>query len=95
MWTDRRIASYAICILIFQVRLSNSRTSWRLNPDGVVKATQFASSVEEDPIFEILATAVNSGSGPGWSKSASTDNQEKLQVYCNEFNSFITSSPDR
>ncbi|XP_057327033.1 uncharacterized protein LOC130668661 isoform X2 [Microplitis mediator] len=95
MWTDRRIASYAICLLVFQVRLSNSRTSWRLSADGVVKATQFASPVEDDPIFEILTSTVSSSNGQGWSKSASTDNQEKLQVYCNEFNSFITSNNDR
>lgn len=96
MWTDRRVASYAICLLIFQIRLSNSRTSWRLNADGVVKATQFASTIEDDPIFEILTTTVSSSNGRGWSKSATTENQnEKLQVYCNEFNTFITSNPDR
>lgn len=95
MWTDRRIASYAICLLVFQIRLSNSRTSWRLNTDGVVKATQFATPAEDDPIFEILTSTASSSNGQGWSKSSSTDNQEKLQVYCNELNNFITSNNDR
>ncbi|XP_015119296.1 uncharacterized protein LOC107042663 [Diachasma alloeum] len=95
MWADRRIASYAICLLVFQVRLSNSRTSWRLSADGVVKATQFASSVEDDLVFDILATTVSSSNGQGWSKTAATENREKLQVYCNEYNSFVTGNPDR
>lgn len=91
MWRDSRIASYAICLLVLQVRLSNSRTSWRLNADGVVKPTQFATSNEDDdPIFDILANTVNFNSGPGWSKTAGNEGQDKFHVFCNEYG-----NPDR
>ncbi|KAF7992742.1 hypothetical protein HCN44_005086 [Aphidius gifuensis] len=93
MWRDGRIAIYAICLLVFQVRLSNSRTSWRLNADGIVKSTQFATSNDDDPIFDILANTVNFNNGPGWSKNA--EGQDKYHVFCNEYGNIIAGTPDR
>lgn len=93
MWRDGRIAIYAICLLVFQIRLSNSRTSWKLNADGIVKSTQFSTSNDDDPIFDILANTVNFNNGPGWSKTA--EGQDKYHVFCNEYGNIIAGTPDR
>ena len=95
MWAHGRVASYALCFLVFQVKLINSRTSWRLSADRVIKATQFPSSLDDDPVFDILATTANLGGGQGWSKTASSENHEKLQVYCNEYNNFVAGDHER
>lgn len=95
MWAHGRVASYALCFLVFQVKLINSRTSWRLSADRVIKATQFPSSVEDDPLFDILATTASLGGGQGWSKTASSENREKPQIYCNEYNNFVAGDNER
>lgn len=86
-WIDGR---YALCLLILQVKLTNSRTSWRLNAaDKVVKATDFVSAVEDDPIFDILTNSVVTGNGQGWSKTATAEKHEKVQIYCQECKGFV------
>ncbi|XP_012282514.1 tetratricopeptide repeat protein 17-like isoform X2 [Orussus abietinus] len=90
-----RIASYALWFLVLQVELTNSGSSWRLSADKVVKATEFVPSLEEDPIFDILANSVNLGNGQGWSKSAVPNENGMLQIYCNECNGFMPGNFDR
>lgn len=85
-WAEGR---YALCLLILQVKLTNSRTSWRLNAaDKVVKTTDFVSAIDDDPIFDILASSVVTGNGQGWSKTATPDKHEKVQIYCQECKGF-------
>lgn len=91
------IASYALCFLVIQVKLSNSRTSWRLNADKVVKASSpppagAAPVLEDDLILDILTGSTSLGNGQGWSRSAappSSTTTDKLQVYCNECKSYV------
>ncbi|XP_014210318.1 tetratricopeptide repeat protein 17 isoform X2 [Copidosoma floridanum] len=93
------VASYALCFLVIQVKLSNSRTSWRLNADKVVKisAPQDTASMqpipEDDPILDILTGSTSLDNGQGWSRSAapSSTTVDKLQVYCNECKGYVNS----
>lgn len=78
---DGRVVGYLFCFLILQAKLTNSRTSWRLSADKVVKSTDFVSTVEDDPIFDILATSVSIGNGQSWSKTAVS---EKMQAHCQD-----------
>ena len=85
------MTSYALCFLVIQVKLSNSRTSWRLNADKVVRvattSTEFLpSAFDDDVIFDILTGSTINGNGQGWSRSAAqiTTTSDKFQVYCNE-----------
>lgn len=90
------MASYALCFLVIQVRLSNSRTSWRLNADKVIRTTSqdFAPSGvedEDDDIFYILTGSLNTGNGHSWSRSATrVTTPESFQIYCNECKSNIS-----
>ncbi|EZA59137.1 uncharacterized protein LOC105275542 [Ooceraea biroi] len=90
-WAEGR---YAFCLLILQIQLTNSRTSWRLNAaDKVVKTTDFVSAIEDDPIFDILASSLVTGNGQSWSKTATSEKHEKVQIYCQECKGF--NSPER
>ena len=95
MWDRGRFASYFLCFLIIQVKFSNSRTSWRLNADKVVKSTEFVPHLEDDPILDILTSSASHGNGQGWSKSSTPLKQEKLQVYCSECKGFVSGNHDR
>lgn len=96
MWARARVVIYALYFLMIQVKLINSRTSWRLNADKVVKGSETVSSNEdEDPIFDILANTINLGNGHGWSKTDSKDNNQKLEIFCNDCKNFIAGSYDR
>lgn len=87
-WTKGR---YALCLLILQIKLTNSRTSWRLNgADKVVKTTDFVSTIEDDPIFDILANSVVISNGQTWSRTATLDKHEKVQLYCQECKGFAS-----
>lgn len=82
---------YAICLLILQLKLTNSRTSWRLNTaNKVVKMTDFISTVEDDPIFDILASSVVISNGQSWSKTAISQKHEKMRIYCQECKDFTS-----
>lgn len=79
-----RVASYALCFLVIQVKLSNSRTSWLLNVDKVVKGSSGSvaaaaggsgaggapAGLEDDLILDILTGSTSLGNGQGWSRSA-------------------------
>lgn len=96
MWVDGRVARYALCFLVLQVKFSNSRTSWRLSADRVVKATEFALPVEDDPIFDILTASIDLSNGQSWSKTAFPGEQrKKVQIYCNECKNIISAGHDR
>ncbi|XP_011497478.1 PREDICTED: uncharacterized protein LOC105361886 [Ceratosolen solmsi marchali] len=103
MQTRGCIASYALCFLVIQVKLSNSRTSWRLNADKVVKITTSngnsatAPALEDDLILDILTGSKSLGNGQGWTRSAtpSSTGSEKLQVYYNECKSYASGTQDR
>ncbi|KYQ52056.1 Tetratricopeptide repeat protein 17 [Trachymyrmex zeteki] len=87
-WAEGR---YALCLLVLQIRLTNSRTSWRLNAaDKVVKTTDFVSAVEDDPIFDILSGSVVTGNGQTWSRTATSEKHEKVQLYCQECKGFAS-----
>lgn len=76
-----RAAGYAVCFLIVQIKLSNSRSSWRLSADKVVQMTEFAAP-DEDPVLSILTSAADRPNGQ-WSKSAPQET-EKHHVYCSD-----------
>ncbi|XP_046824156.1 probable UDP-N-acetylglucosamine--peptide N-acetylglucosaminyltransferase SEC [Vespa crabro] len=95
VWLDGRMFGCLFCLLVLQANLTNSRTSWRLNIDKVVKATDLVSTIEDDPIFDILASSINIGNGQGWSKTAASEKLDKVQVYCHECKSFGSGSQDR
>ncbi|KAJ8681676.1 hypothetical protein QAD02_017468 [Eretmocerus hayati] len=84
------LASYALCLLLIQVRLSNSRTSWRLSADRVVKNTNPAPalSLQDEVIFDILTGSVNFRNGAGWTRSATSHN-DRLDLYCNECQGYL------
>ncbi|XP_020286802.1 tetratricopeptide repeat protein 17-like [Pseudomyrmex gracilis] len=86
-WAEGR---YAFCLLILQIELTNSRTSWRLNADKVVKTTDFVNTVEDDPIFDILASSAITSNGQSWSRTATSEKHEKVQIYCQECNGFVS-----
>ncbi|KAI4480186.1 PREDICTED: uncharacterized protein LOC106783743 [Polistes canadensis] len=92
VWFDGRMFGCLFCLLVLQANLTNSRTSWRLNVDKVVKATELVSTIEDDPIFDILASSI--GNGQGWSKTAASEKLDKVQVYY-ECKSFGSGSQDR
>lgn len=81
------LASYALCFLVIQVKVSNSRTSWRLNADKVVKSTStganFVPILEEEQILDILMGSATLDNGQGWSRSAPIP-AEKIQIYCKD-----------
>ncbi|XP_015509156.1 uncharacterized protein LOC124298702 [Neodiprion virginianus] len=96
MWARARVIIYALYFLVIQVKLINSRTSWRLNADKVVKAvSEISSHEDEDPIFYILASTINLGNGQGWSKTDSKNENQKLDLFCNDCKNFISGSYDR
>ncbi|XP_018392586.1 PREDICTED: uncharacterized protein LOC108771723 [Cyphomyrmex costatus] len=87
-WFEGR---YALCLLILQIRLTNSRTSWRLNAaDKVVKTTDFVIAIEDDPIFDILSGSVVTGNGQTWSRTATPEKHENVQLYCQECKGFVS-----
>ncbi|XP_015592778.1 uncharacterized protein LOC107266631 [Cephus cinctus] len=76
------------CILVLvQAAMTNSRTSWRLSADKVIRLND----LDEDPILDILASSVGLSNGQGWSKSATQEKllQEKVQLFCAECESFV------
>lgn len=95
VWLDGRMFGCLFCLLVLQTNLTNSRTSWRLNADKVVKTTDFVSTIEDDPIFDILASSVNIGNGQSRSKTSASEKLDKVQVYCLECKGFGTGSQDR
>lgn len=95
MWARARVIIYALYFLVIQVKLINSRTSWRLNADKVVKASEVPSTEDEDPIFDILASTINLGNGQGWSKTDSKIENQKLEIFCTDCKNFIGGSYDR
>ncbi|XP_078047180.1 tetratricopeptide repeat protein 17 [Augochlora pura] len=92
---DGRVVGYLFCFLILQAKLTNSRTSWRLSADKVVKTTDFVSTVEDDPIFDILATSISVGNGQSWSRSAISDKHEKVQPYCQDCKNVLSGNHER
>lgn len=81
---DGRVVGYLFCFLILQAKLTNSRTSWRLSADKVVKTTDFVSTIEDDPIFDILASSISVGNGQSWSRTAISEKHDKIQSYCQD-----------
>nr|XP_034176493.1 uncharacterized protein LOC117602496 [Osmia lignaria] len=81
---DGRVVGYLFCFLILQAKLTNSRTSWRLSADKVVKTTDFVSTIEDDPIFDILASSISVGNGQSWSRTAVSEKHDKIQSYCQD-----------
>lgn len=92
---DGRLVGYLFCFLILQAKLTNSRTSWRLSADKVVKTTDFASTVEDDPIFDILASSISVGNGQSWSRTAVSDKHEKVQAYCQDCENVLSGNHER
>ncbi|XP_076648992.1 uncharacterized protein LOC143356846 [Halictus rubicundus] len=92
---DGRVVGYLFCFLILQAKLTNSRTSWRLSADKVVKTTDFASTVEDDPIFDILASSISVGNGQSWSRTAISDKHEKVQAYCQDCENVLSGNHER
>ncbi|XP_053983138.1 uncharacterized protein LOC128878715 isoform X1 [Hylaeus volcanicus] len=89
---DGRVVSYLFCFLILQAKLTNSRTSWRLSADKVVKTIDFSSTVEDDPIFDILASSISVGNGQTWSRTAVF---EKHEPYCQESKNVLSGNHER
>ncbi|KOC60195.1 Tetratricopeptide repeat protein 17 [Habropoda laboriosa] len=92
---DGRVVGYLFCFLILQAKLTNSRTSWRLSADKVVKTTDFVSTVEDDPIFDILASSISVGNGKSWSRTAISEKHEKIQPYCQDCKNVASGSHER
>ncbi|KAK9306689.1 hypothetical protein QLX08_002617 [Tetragonisca angustula] len=92
---DGRVVGYFFCFLILQAKLTNSRTSWRLSADKVVKTTDFVSTVEDDPIFDILASSISVGNGQSWSRTAISEKYEKIQPYCQDCKSITSGNHER
>ncbi|XP_014236872.1 uncharacterized protein LOC106659078 [Trichogramma pretiosum] len=95
MGTRSRIASYALCFLVIQVKFTISRTSWRLSADKVVMSstTTTAPGLEDDAILNILTSSISLGNGQGWSRTATDSNAaDKLQVHCSECKAYPTTN---
>ncbi|OAD58652.1 Tetratricopeptide repeat protein 17 [Eufriesea mexicana] len=92
---DGRVVGYLFCFLILQAKLTNSRTSWRLSADKVIKSTDFISTVEDDPIFDILASSISVGNGQSWSKTAISEKYEKIQPYCQDCKNVASENHER
>ena len=92
---DGRVVGYLFCFLILQAKLTNSRTSWRLSADKVVKTTDFVSTVEDEPIFDILASSISVGNGQAWSRTAVPDTHEKIQPYCQDCKTVVPGNHER
>lgn len=52
-----------------------------------MKTTDYVSAIEDDPIFDILANGVISN-GQSWSKTATLEKHEKVQIFCQECKGF-------
>ncbi|XP_076242908.1 uncharacterized protein LOC143184505 [Calliopsis andreniformis] len=92
---DGRVVGYLFCFLILQAKFTNSRTSWRLNADKVVKTTDFVSTVEDDPIFDILASSITVGNGQSWSRTAVSEKHEKIQSHCQDCKNVLSGNHER
>ncbi|XP_003399015.1 uncharacterized protein LOC100647273 [Bombus terrestris] len=92
---DGRVIGYLFCFLILQAKLTNSRTSWRLSAGKVVKTTDFVSTVEDDPILDILASSISIGNGHSWSRTAISEKYEKIQPYCQDCKSVASGNHER
>ncbi|KZC13009.1 PREDICTED: uncharacterized protein LOC107191119 [Dufourea novaeangliae] len=92
---DGRVIGYLFCFLILQAKLTNSRTSWRLSADKVVKTTEFVSTVEDDPIFDILSSSIGVGNGQSWSRTAVSEKHEKIQPYCQDCKNVLSGNHER
>ncbi|XP_076634056.1 uncharacterized protein LOC143348098 isoform X3 [Colletes latitarsis] len=90
---DGRVVGYLFCFLILQAKLTNSRTSWRLSADKVVKTTDFVSTIEDDPIFDILASSISVGDGQTWSRTAVFEKHEK--PYCQDCKNVLSGNHER
>ncbi|XP_060816040.1 uncharacterized protein LOC132907201 [Bombus pascuorum] len=92
---DGRVIGYLFCFLILQAKLTNSRTSWRLSADKIVKTTDFVSTFEDDPILDILASSISIGNGHSWSRTAISEKYEKIQPYCQDCKSVTSGNHER
>lgn len=52
-------------------------------------------TIEDDPIFDILASSISVGNGQSWSRTAISENYEKIQSYCQDCKNVASGNHER